>query len=248
MLRTLFWLSWMFIYMFCRLPLFLKMQRLEKQGKTLEKQEIIDREVAIWAQKLLSHIKLNVSVSGEENLPKKGQVVVFAANHQSYLDIPILLANIAPPPPLLAKKELGDIPLFGFWMRQLGCVFVKRSDARSGMDAMKDAQSAVENGRCMVVFPEGTRSKGEEMAEFQAGVVRIALRAKVPIVPIAICGSYKGFEGNKNRLKKAHVQLVVLPQINTAQMDRARQRALPEQLANDISAAKNAAGGVPGVG
>lgn len=239
MLRTIWWISYLFLYFITRLPYAIKLNRLKKQGRAGEAQAIVDEQVALWAQRLLGHIKIDVTVEGEENLPPAGEVVVYASNHQSYLDIPVLLASICPPPPLLARREIGQVPLLGLWMRQLGCVFVQREDARSGMQALKEAQAVVEGGRSLIVFPEGTRSKSDKLGEFQAGVVRIAAKAKVPVVPIAIDGTFRGLEDGGFELRPAKVRLVVLPKVETAGLTREEQKALPQTLHEMVRHAKD---------
>lgn len=226
MLRTIEGISFLFLYLFSRLPFYWRLKSLAKKGRMQERQNIIDRQVSRWGQLMISHMKMEVTVQGQENLPKDGQVVVFASNHQSFWDIPLILANIQPPPPLLARVEIGKIPLLGLWMRQLGCVFVQRDDARSGMNALKEAQQVVEGGRSLVIFPEGTRSKGGEMGVFQAGAVRVAAKAKVPIVPVVIDGSYRGFEEGGNRIVPSKMRLVFLPQVETENLNREEQKNL----------------------
>lgn len=239
MLRTIVWISYLFIYMLLRLPYSLRMRWLEKKGRLQERQVLIEREVALWAQRLLKHIGIQIQMEGLENLPAKGEVVVFAANHQSFLDIPILLASLSPPPPLLARREIGKVPLLGFWMRQLGCVFVQREDARSGMAALKEAQAVVENGRSIVIFPEGTRSKGEAMGEFLPGAVRIASKAAVPVVPVVIDGSYKYYEGNRYYLGKGVVRVSILPAVITKDLSRQAAKELPADLQKQIQTEKD---------
>ena len=239
MLRTIWWISYLFLYLITRLPYTIKLNRLQRQGRKAEAQAIIDKQVALWAQRLLMHIKVDVAVEGRENLPAANEVVVFAANHQSYLDIPVLLASIAPPPPLLARKEIGQVPFLGLWMRRLGCVFVQREDARSGMQALKEAQAVVEGGRSLVVFPEGTRSKSDRLGEFQAGVVRIAAKAKVPVVPVVIDGTFRGLEDGGFELRPAKVRLVILPRVETANLSREEQKQLPQTLHEMVRHAKD---------
>lgn len=230
MLRTIEGISFLFLYLFSRLPFYWRLRGLAKKGKLQERQDIIDKQVSLWAKRMLSHMKMQVLVEGKENLPPPGQVVVYASNHQSFWDIPLILAHISPPPPLLARVEIGKIPLLGLWMRQLGCVFVQREDARSGMNALKEAQALVEGGRSLVIFPEGTRSKANVVNTFQAGAVRVAAKAKVPIVPVAIDGSFRGFEEGGNRIRPTCMRLCFLPRVETENLDREQQKNLANQV------------------
>lgn len=121
-----------------------------------------------------------MTVEGQENIP--AGPCVFVGNHRSYYDIPILLTALDAPHGILAKEELEKIPLLNRWMKLLGCVFVKRDDIRASVKALNDATAIVESGRSFVIFPEGTRYKGEEggAGEFKAGAFRIAIKTGCP--------------------------------------------------------------------
>lgn len=238
MLRTIFWALWLFGYFIIRLPSYFKVKRLAKQGKKQEHDALVRQKVSRWAAVLLRHIRMQVAVEGRENLPKAGEVVVFAANHQSYMDIPILLANLDFPHPLMAKKELGKIPFLSGWMNELGCVYVDRDDARASVSALKKAEKTLKEGSSFIVYPEGTRAKSDTMGEFKAGAVRMAYKTGVPVVPVAIDGSYKALEGNRWRLQKSSVRLVILPPVPTQGLSREEQKQLPARLQQIVQEAK----------
>ena len=94
-------------------------------------------------------------------------------------------------------------------MELLDCVFIDRDSPRKAMEAMRQAQTMLEQGKSMVVFPEGTRSRGDQMNEFKAGAFRMACKAGAPVVPVAIDGSYKIMEANHNLMKPAHVTITI---------------------------------------
>lgn len=240
MIRTLGWVCWLFGYMLLRLPLFWRCRYLAKKGRMAQHDAIVEKQVVLWSGRLLRHIKMDVTVEGLENIPKN-ETVVYAANHQSYLDIPVVLGHILPPHPLMAKKGLGKIPLLSGWMRQLGCLFVDREDARAALTAMKQAEEMLKNGKSMYIFPEGTRAISDTIGEFKAGVVRIALKAGVRVVPVAIDGTWRGLEGNKYVVKPAQVRLKILPPVDTQGLDRAQQKQLAGRLEEMIRAAKDSA-------
>lgn len=240
-LKTLGWVLWFFGYMLRKVPTRLRVNRLAKQGRLAERDALVSSEVGKWSTRLLRHIKLTVVVNGRENLPPQGANVVYASNHQSYLDIPVLLANLYPTPPLMGKGMLGKIPLLGGWMRALGCVFVDTKDTRSAIAALKQAEETVQSGKSMIIFPEGTRSQSDELGEFKGGAMRIAWKAGVPIVPIAVDGTWRGLEGNGFRLGgPLTVKMTVLPAMETAGLDKAAQKAMPARLEEIIRAAKAA--------
>lgn len=239
MLRTVVLMIWFFGYLFTQLPLYWKAKRLYRKGRLEEHAQIVEKEVKSWAGKVLKRIGVTLEVQGLENLPKDGRAVAFAANHQSYVDIPVILAGLDKPYALLSKKEIGDIPLMGAWMRELGCVFVQRDDTRSAMAAMRESEEKLAGGESVIIFPEGTRAKSDTMGEFKAGVVRMAVKAGVPIVPVAIDGTYKALEGNGFRATKCNVRLIVLPMVETQGLSRPEIKELPTLLENTIREAKD---------
>ncbi|MDL2323775.1 1-acyl-sn-glycerol-3-phosphate acyltransferase [Ruminococcaceae bacterium OttesenSCG-928-A16] len=239
MLRTFFWIGWLFAYLFVSLPEYFKAKSLGKQGRVEEQQQLVRKKVKKWATVLLRYTKVKLVVTGTENLPPTDEAVAFAANHQSYFDIPVLLSGLDFPRALLAKKELSRVPLLRGWMNLLGCLYVDRHDVRASVAVLKDCEALLASGSSLIICPEGTRSKADEMGEFKAGIVRVATKAKVRIVPIAIDGTYKALEGNQGRMKKCTVRMVILPAIETEGLSREEQKALPAKLEGIIRAAKD---------
>ena len=180
---------------------------------------------------------VTLTVEGLENIPKEGPCV-FVGNHRSYYDIPLLLASLDKPHGILAKEELEKIPLLNRWMKLLGCVFVQRDDLRASVRALNDATAIVESGRSFVIFPEGTRYKGEEggVGEFKNGAFRIAVKTGAPVIPVAITGARALFENNGNRCHPGRVHICILPPIRTAGMSKAEQKQLPEAVRQTILA------------
>ena len=124
-------------------------------------------------------------------------------------------------------------------MKLLGCVFVQRDDVRASVRALNDATAIVEGGRSFVIFPEGTRYKGEEggAGEFKAGAFRIAVKTDAPVVPVAVTGARALFETNGNRCRPGSVHIQVMPPIQTAGMSKAEQKQLPDAVRQSILAA-----------
>ena len=180
---------------------------------------------------------VKLTVIGEEHVPKD-RAVLYVGNHRSYYDIPLLLAGLDRPHGILAKEELEKIPLLNRWMKLLGCVFVQRDDVRASVRALNDATAIVESGRSFVIFPEGTRYKGEEggAGEFKQGAFRIAVKTGAPVVPVAITGARALFENNGNLCHPGTVRIKVLPPIQTAGMSRAEQKQLPDAVRQTILA------------
>lgn len=129
-------------------------------------------------------------VSGVENIPEEGGVII-ASNHLSNWDPPVVGAYVPRNVYYMAKEELFEIPVFGYIIRKLGAFPVRRK--ASDRAAIRTAIQLLENGNCLGLFPEGTRSKDGELKKPEAGIALIALKADVPVVPTAIIGTNRIF-------------------------------------------------------
>ena len=156
---------------------------------------------------------------------------LFIANHQSLLDIPVLLCLLhAWYPRFVAKNSLFDIPLFGPGMRRTGHLGVDRDNSRQGMRDMQEAARRLQQGQSLVVFPEGTRgSGGDRLQDFHVGAFVIALKAKVPIVPIVIKGTGRVMPKGRFALRPGQIRVRTLPPRpvpeDTTMKDRNRLKA-----------------------
>ena len=132
----------------------------------------------------------HTEISGTENMPSEGGVIL-AANHLSNWDPPFLGTFILRPVSYMAKKELFDIPVFSRCIVHLHAFPVKRGAADRG--AIKAALTALGQGRCVGLFPEGTRSRDGDVHKAEAGVALLAAKSGVPVVPAAITGTNRIF-------------------------------------------------------
>ncbi len=229
-MRTLIWFIYFWGYLLFHWPTLSRGLKALQAGDWETGDELAARHVMRWTSRLLKLAGVTTEVTGLENIPK-GRPCVFAANHRSFYDIALMLNQLDAPHGLVAKKEVGNLPLVRGWMRLLHCVFLDREDTRKAMDALKEATEIVKKGYSISIFPEGTRNKGEEgtLLEFKGGAFRIATRAGAPIVPVAITGSREAMENHHMFMHPCHVIIRVLPPIETAGLDRAALKALPEQ-------------------
>ena len=117
MIRTVIWVVYFFAYLFFAQPMLWKVRKLRKEGKIEEHDRIVRTMVNNWALRLMKLAGATMEVTGKENIPEGP--VVFAANHQGYADIPLLLTQLEKPNPLIAKKELEKVPLLRDWMTEL---------------------------------------------------------------------------------------------------------------------------------
>jgi 1-acyl-sn-glycerol-3-phosphate acyltransferase len=164
-----------------------------------------------WAKGLVNIVGGRITVVGAENLPKGAVVIV--ANHQGSFDIPVLIGFVPKPFGFISKVEVLKIPIVGAWMRVMNCVFMDRGSRAKSAEAIGTGVEVLKQGHSLVIFPEGTRSKGGPVQSFKAGSVRLAIDAEVPIVPIAIDGTADILEKNKGIMKPADVTITILPPV-----------------------------------
>jgi 1-acyl-sn-glycerol-3-phosphate acyltransferase len=138
-------------------------------------------------------------VAGLENLPDKGGYIV-AANHASLLDPPIVGQFLPRQVSFFARKTLWRPGIAAWWLTAVGTIPVDR-DGGTSLDAIKRVLQALARGKVVILFPEGTRSQNGELQPAKPGVGLLACKARVPVVPARIFGSFEAFgRGGRMRL------------------------------------------------
>jgi 1-acyl-sn-glycerol-3-phosphate acyltransferase len=169
-----------------------------------------------WLEKLWARIifrAAGLDMQADLTQLDENTTYLFIANHQSLLDIPIFLCLLHKwYPRFVAKKSLFTIPLFGPAMARTGHLGVDRENSRQGMRDMQEAVHRLQRGESLVIFPEGTRGEDENaLQDFQIGAFVIALKAKVPIVPVLIKGSGRVMPKGACSLHPGTVRVKALP-------------------------------------
>jgi len=162
---------------------------------------------------------------GLEHLPRTGGVLI-VANHQSFLDIPVLAVGTPRHVAFVARETLARSRFLAFLMRESGCVLIKRGAAdRAALEAMI---GHLEGGDCVGVFPEGTRTADGEVGVFRGGALVAARRAGVPLVPAAILGAYEAWPRSRRLPRPGAIRLRFGPPIPADRdaLDQARGRII----------------------
>jgi 1-acyl-sn-glycerol-3-phosphate acyltransferase len=209
---------------------------LDKRGSGEKRVRVVHRTTGMWARSLVALSGSRIKVTGEENIPAEGPVL-YVSNHQSNFDVPILIGFIDRPKAFMSKVEVVKIPMVSSWMRQMRCVFMDRKDARQSVAAVNEAVQNLKRGYSMVIFPEGTRSGGDEMGEFKAGSFKLAVKSGVPIVPVSISGSYKIMGKKSLIIRPAQVNVHISEPVDVSGLSREELQALPERVKGIIRSA-----------
>ena len=229
-LGAIFFLIWSGIKF---LPFRSKIKKAKTAGNQKEEARLIAEVTARWSAYVSKHFDIRYEVIGKENLPEGP--CVFIANHQAYFDIMALLYSISGKQTgFIAKNEFSKVPLLGKWINVIRGLFIKRGDVRESLKIINQGVDLINQGFSLVIFPEGTRSQKHEMADFKPGSFKLASKAKAPVVPVVIDGTYKVFEQKKRVSKGETVKVTILPAIDTASLDRKSLADLPNQIEKAI--------------
>jgi 1-acyl-sn-glycerol-3-phosphate acyltransferase len=136
------------------------------------------------------------------------------ANHQSIVDIWVILSFVPPNTRFVAKQELFRIPIFGWALRATGCVPINRGNRTEAIRGLEVAAERIRAGRSVVLFPEGSRSRDGSLGAFKKGAFYLSLQAGVPVVPVAINGSFDVVPPGTIRVRPGPVHVFVEPAVD----------------------------------
>nr|WP_250675668.1 lysophospholipid acyltransferase family protein [Paeniclostridium ghonii] len=168
------------------------------------------------ARNSLKLVNINVNVLGKDKIPKES--VLFVVNHSSMLDSYILVSSVDRPIGCVIADEpiWKNIPIVSKWAAIIKCVYINRDDNRKGLKSIIEASNNIKNGQSMAIFPEGdlTWVKDNEslVSQFKSGSLKIAYKAKCPIVPIVIKNSKETYTGYEpiGKIKSTGVEIEFL--------------------------------------
>jgi 1-acyl-sn-glycerol-3-phosphate acyltransferase len=196
---------------------------------------IIDPLIRLWATILVKAAGIDLHSEGTE-LVDRSQRYILIANHSSYFDIPCLFAAIPQPIRFMAKISLFKIPVFGWALGRSGFIPIDRKNRRTAVKSFELAIDRIRKGNTIVVFPEEGRSRTREMRPFQRGGFLLALRSGLPILPVAIEGTYDVFPAGATRVRPGRVTVHVGNVIRTEGRTVREKEKLSEEARAQISA------------
>lgn len=233
MLRSLYFYPLAIIAAFIAQIGLLKARHLERKNRTEERIILLHKLTHWWASFVLKLSGCKIDVEGLENIPKD-RAALFVSNHQSNFDIPLLMSIIDVPKGFIAKKELESLPLLSKWMKYIQCVFMDRDNLRQSAESIVKGINILKSGYSMVIFPEGTRSKGGDHADFKAGSFKLATKSKALIVPVTIDGTYKVLENNNNKIKASNLKVIIHKPIDPTTLSKDELNNLHEDVQNIV--------------
>ncbi|WP_448223225.1 HAD-IB family hydrolase [Gordonia iterans] len=155
-------------------------------------------------------------LSGREYLTS-ARPCVFVFNHQSKLDLPVMIHLVREDATGVAKKEVGELPLFGQILDAGGVVFIDRADAGKAIEQLTPVVEKIRDERVsLVVAPEGTRSATPRVGSFKKGPFHIAMQAGVPVVPVVLRNAGEVMWRGSQLIKPGVVEVRVLPPVDTS--------------------------------
>jgi 1-acyl-sn-glycerol-3-phosphate acyltransferase len=187
-----------------------------------------------WARTMLALAFSRVAIVGEEKLVP-GQAAVYASNHLSYMDTPVLFAMLPFQFRILAKQALWKIPFVGWYLRRSGQVPIDASSPRSAIAGLLRGVKALNHGLPIFVFPEGARSPQGTLRTMASGAAFMAIRAGVPLVPLTLIGTYELLPMHVYALRPRPLKLVVGDPIPTEGLTTKDADALTTRLFEAIS-------------
>lgn len=188
----------------------------------------------VWARILLRLAFSPVTVVHPERLRQPG-ACVYASNHLSYMDTPALFGSLPFQFRILANHYLFKYPVIGWYITRSGQVPIDQSSLRSQIAGLSRGVATLKAGMPILIFPDGSRSSDGHVRQFLAGAAFMAIRAQVPLVPMALVGTYELLPMHTYSLSPRPLLLVVGEPIATAGMTTKKADALTKQLLTTIS-------------
>ena len=166
-----------------------------------------------WSKLSLKICRVEVRVRGMENISSDG-AYIFVTNHASMFDIPAIM-SVLPRVRILFKKELSYVPIWGWALKWGHHIMVDRAKGSEAMKSLDRAAAAIKTGGSVILFAEGTRSRDGKLQPFKRGAFTLAAKSGVPIVPIAINGSFKILPKSSLDIRPSPIELVMEKPIDT---------------------------------
>jgi 1-acyl-sn-glycerol-3-phosphate acyltransferase len=189
----------------------------------------------VWARTLLLISLSPVKIIGREKLHEH-ETAVYACNHLSYMDTPVLFANLPFQFRILAKQSLWKTPFIGWYLNRSGQVPVDTNSPRSLVASLNRGVATLKHGLPLVLFPEGGRAATGQLQTMMSGCAYMAIKAQVPLVPLTLIGTYELLPIHVYALHPRPIFIVVGDPIPTVGLNARDADGLTQRLYESISA------------
>jgi 1-acyl-sn-glycerol-3-phosphate acyltransferase len=186
-----------------------------------------------WARLVLRACSIQVLVHGVDNMPTGP--AVYAANHGSAADIPILFGYLPAEFRVVHKRSLYLLPVVGLYLYAGGHISIERANPFRARKSLARAIERIRGGTSLVVFPEGTRSPDERVRPFKRGTFVLAAKSGVPVVPLSLVGVKRVVPGGFLRIQAGTVELRIHPALPTAGRAAGDAAALADEVRRIVS-------------
>ena len=204
-----------------------------------KKGRILGFIVKYWAKTIFKTMNINVRVTGLDKLDRNADYI-FAPNHASSLDIPLILGFLPFWIVPISKIELKWIPFLGWAMQAAGHVFVDRSDHEKAMLSIaKIKNSLLKNPRSILIFPEGSRTNDGKVNQFKTGGLSIGISTKISIVPVAIEGTFESLSKHSKKFVNKLLTINIGSPVDTRKYSLDDRKDLAMIVNSEVKKLKN---------
>lgn len=232
MIRALLVIIFFVTFFLVTIPLDLVILLMRKINKNLA--DRMSRHIVRWTFKVILFISgTKIEAIGVERIPTD-KAVLYVGNHSSYFDIISTYTLLPGVTGFVAKKEIKKYPFLSWWMVFVNCLFLDRKNIKEGLKTILAGVEQIKSGMSVFIFPEGTRSNTGEMAPFKEGSMKIATKAKAPIVPVAITNTRNIFEAQMPRIKSTKIIIEFGEPIISDELTKEEQKFIGAYTQNKI--------------
>lgn len=195
---------------------------------------LVDWLIRLWARLLVRAAGIDLRTEGGERIDPQ-QRYVLVGNHHSYFDIPCILAAIDTQPiRFMAKASLFKIPIFGWALGRSGFIPIDRKNRRTAVKSFDLAARRIRRGNTIVVFPEEGRTRVRQLRDFQRGAFLLAIKSELPVLPIAVDGTFDVFPAGAKAIRPGVVTIRVGTPIPTASASVREKERLAQEAKEQI--------------
>ena len=192
------------------------------------------RIARVWARTCVRISGSWLTIRGVENLHQH-RVAVYAANHTSYMDTPVVFSALPFQFRILAKKELWSMPFIGWYLNRSGQIPIDTENAHATLRSLGAGVKALRSGMPLFVFPEGSRTPNGDLQAFLSGAAFLAIRAQVPLIPVALSGVYDLLPIHTRHFYPGELTMTVGLPIDTSGMTLRQADDLTARLRSEIA-------------